>query len=105
MVQLVDEHPGSNFVLLVFGEINQRCKILNDVTACIANRTDEDRGPELAGKYSKRLAIGSGGQPLDFIERDCATGTASAASRRPCRDGNYLLFRRWNQSPTALLFS
>jgi hypothetical protein len=48
MVQLVDEHPGSNFILFVFGQINQRYEILDDVTAGIANRTDEDSGPELA---------------------------------------------------------
>jgi sporulation protein YlmC with PRC-barrel domain len=39
------------------------------------------------------------------VERACVTGTTSAASRRPYRDGNYLPFRRWNQSPTALLFA
>ena len=38
------------------------------------------------------------------VEHDCVTVTASAASLRPYRDGNYLPFRRWNQRPTALLF-
>ena len=32
----------------MFGKIDERRKILNDVTALIANRADEDVGPELA---------------------------------------------------------
>ena len=48
MVQLVDQHPGSNFILLMFGKISERSKILNNITARIANRTDEDSRPELA---------------------------------------------------------
>src|SRR6185437_10952742 len=48
MVQLVDEHLRPSFILLVFGQINKRSEILNDITARIANGTDEDSGPELA---------------------------------------------------------
>src|SRR5665647_2570797 len=48
MVQLLDKHPRSNFIFLVFSEINERSEILNDVTTRIANRTDEDSRPELA---------------------------------------------------------
>jgi hypothetical protein len=48
VVQLVDEHPGPDFILFVLAEIDERYKILNDVTARIANRADEQRGPELA---------------------------------------------------------
>ena len=32
----------------MFGKIDERCKILNDVTVFITNRADEDCGPELA---------------------------------------------------------
>ena len=62
MVQLVDEHPGSNFILLVFGEIYQRCEILNDVTAGIANRADEDSRPELATILAAAEYFGPGAE-------------------------------------------
>jgi hypothetical protein len=32
----------------LLGEINERCKILNDFVVRIANRADEERAPELA---------------------------------------------------------
>ena len=33
MVQLVDEQPRLGFIVFVFGEINERGKILDDITA------------------------------------------------------------------------
>ena len=46
IVQLADKHLGLSFVLLVLGEINERGKMLNNITLLIANRTDEESGPE-----------------------------------------------------------
>ena len=37
VVQLGDEHLGPNFILLMFGKISKRSKILNNITARIAN--------------------------------------------------------------------
>ena len=67
VVQLVDEHPGPDFTLLVFAEIDERCKILNDVTARIANRADEERGQRAAGNAQR--AARRAGRPLSGARR------------------------------------
>ena len=48
MVQLVDQHPGLSFLVFMFGEVDERGKILNNITALISNRADEEGGPKLA---------------------------------------------------------
>ena len=95
MVQLVDEHPGSNFILLVFGEINERCKILNDVTARIANRTDEDPGPELAAILAAAENFRPAGRTFEALIRRQRLGI-----QRVLRDINCK--KIWNKARECL---
>ena len=63
MIQLVDHHRGLSLLLLLFGEIHERSEMLNNLTALIPNRANEDGGPEhaaiLAPVANLRTVVGT----------------------------------------------
>jgi hypothetical protein len=73
MVQLVDERPGSNFILLVFGEINERSEIPNDIAVAIRTSTAvhtlarSGGGSNFMEHWQYSSALGTVGRPGRFI--------------------------------------
>src|SRR5512132_630389 len=52
MVQLVDQHLGLSLLVLMFREIDERGKILNNIATLIPNRAYEEACPELTAILS-----------------------------------------------------
>jgi predicted acyltransferase (DUF342 family) len=65
VVQLVDQHLRVDFLILVPGEIHVRGKILDNVTALVANRANEEASPEFA-------AILAAVKDIDAVTRTAA---------------------------------
>jgi hypothetical protein len=55
MIQLVDQHLRLGLLLFMLAEIDERSKVLNNITILILNRADEEGGPELAAATVKNF--------------------------------------------------